>query len=180
MPRTNTLCRTVYPLWTRRAALQSLGLGFGWLAFSDLVQKSCAETASTTHFAPKAKNVIFLCMRGGPSHVDTLDYKPQLISDSGKPGRRRGSELLGSPWSFRQHGQSGLWLSDLLPEVAGHADKLCVINSMQTEVPAHPQAFLQLHTGTPRLVRPSMGAWTLYGLGNANENLPGFVTITPP
>lgn len=87
---------------------------------------------------------------------------------------------MGSPWEFRQHGQSGLWMSDLLPNLARQADKLCILNAMQTEVPAHPQAVLTLHTGTSRFVRPSLGAWTLYGLGSENENLPGFVTITPP
>ena len=139
-----------------------------------------ADTAPAAHFAPTAKRVIFLCMRGGPSHVDTLDYKPKLIADSGKPGRRQGSQLLGSPWKFQKRGESGLWLSDLLPNLAKQADRLCVLNAMHTDVPAHPQAFVQLHTGTSRFVRPSLGAWTMYGLGSTNENLPGFVTITPP
>lgn len=139
-----------------------------------------ANTAAAPHFAPTAKRVIFLCMRGGPSHVDTLDYKPKLIADSGKPGRRQGSQLLGSPWKFQKRGESGLWLSDLLPNLSKQADRLCVLNAMHTDVPAHPQAFVQLHTGTSRFVRPSLGAWTMYGLGSTNENLPGFVTITPP
>jgi hypothetical protein len=161
--------------------LQSLSCGFGWLAFSDLARRSmAADAAPSTHFAPTAKRVIFLCMRGGPSHVDTLDYKPKLIADSGKPGRRQGSQLLGSPWKFQKRGEGGLWLSDLLPNLAKQADRLCVLNAMHTDVPAHPQAFVQLHTGTSRFVRPSLGAWTMYGLGSTNENLPGFVTITPP
>jgi len=161
--------------------LQSLSCGFGWLAFSGLASRSmAADTVPATHFPATAKRVIFLCMRGGPSHVDTLDYKPKLIADSGKPGRRQGSQLLGSPWKFKQHGESGLWLSDLLPNLANQADRLCVLNAMHTDVPAHPQAFVQLHTGTSRFVRPSLGAWTMYGLGSTNENLPGFVTITPP
>lgn len=175
------LCDNVRPLLTRRAALQSLSCGFGWLAFGDLARRVQAnESAESPHFPARAKRVIFLCMRGGPSHVDTLDYKPQLSKDSGGPGKRRGSELLGSPWKFRQHGESGLWVSDLLPHLGKQADKLCVINSMQTDVPAHPQAVLRMHTGTSRFVRPSLGAWTLYGLGSVNENLPGFITITPP
>ena len=179
--RSGQLCNNVRPLLSRRAALKSLSCGFGWLAFGDLARRTlAADSRPQLHHAARAKHVIFLCMRGGPSHVDTLDYKPQLIKDSGKPGKRRGSELLGSPWKFRQHGESGLWLSDLLPNLGKQADKLCVINAMNTEVPAHPQAFLQLHTGTARFVRPSLGAWTLYGLGSENENLPGFVTITPP
>ncbi len=119
-------------------------------------------------------------MRGGPSHLDTFDYKPKLIADSGQPGPRPGTKLLGSKWKFRQHGQSGLWISELWPELARHADKLCVVPSMQTDLPAHPQAFIKFHTGTSQFIRPSLGAWTLYGLGTENQNLPGFVSITPP
>jgi hypothetical protein len=85
-----------------------------------------------------------------------------------------------SPWKFNQHGKSGLWISELLPNLAKHADDLCIINSMSTDLPAHPQAFTQLHTGTTQFVRPSLGAWALYGLGTSNENLPGFITINPP
>jgi Protein of unknown function (DUF1501) len=124
--------------------------------------------------------VIFLCMRGGPSHVDTFDYKPKLMAASGAPGIRPGTKLLGSKWKFAQRGRSGLWISDLFPNVANHADQLCLLRSMQTDLPAHPQAFLELHTGSFQFVRPSLGAWTLYGLGTENENLPGFVTLTPP
>ena len=120
-------------------------------------------------------------MRGGPSHVDTFDYKPKLTADTGEPAARvPGTKLLGSQWKFAQHGQSGLWISELFPNVANHADELCLLRSMQTDLPAHPQAFLQMHTGSFQFVRPSLGAWTLYGLGTENENLPGFVTLTPP
>src|SRR5207247_1962264 len=130
------------------------------------------------------KHVIFLCMSGGPSHVDTFDYKPKLQADTGKATTNRGrggsATLLGSPWKFAQHGQSGLWISELFPEVAKHADDLCIIRSMKTDLPAHPQAYLQMHTGSFQFVRPSLGAWTLYGLGTENENLPGFVSLTPP
>jgi hypothetical protein len=118
-------------------------------------------------------------MRGGPSHVDTFDYKPKLQADAGKQGRRPGTTLLPSKWEFKQHGQSGLWLSSLFPNVASHADKLCLVRSMQTNLPAHPQAFLNLHTGSSQFIRPSLGSWSLYGLGTENENLPGFLTITP-
>jgi hypothetical protein len=119
-------------------------------------------------------------MRGGPSHVDTFDYKPQLTADTGKAGKRPGTSLLGSKWKFAQHGKSGLWISELFPNVAKHADELCLLRSMQTDVPAHPQAFMKMHTGSFQFVRPSLGAWALYGLGTENENLPGFVTLTPP
>ncbi|MCA9191891.1 MAG: DUF1501 domain-containing protein [Planctomycetales bacterium] len=180
MNLTNNSCNSVQPLVNRRSVLQGMSCGFGWLAFGDLASRLQATESRASHFPAKAKHVILLCMRGGPSHVDTLDYKPQLTKDDGKPGRRPGSQLLGSPWKFSQHGESGLWLSELLPNIAKHADRLCVLNAMQTDVPAHPQAFLRLHTGTSRFVRPSLGAWTLYGLGSENENLPGFVTLTPP
>lgn len=182
------LCDRRLPLFSRRDALRHSACGFGWLALCDLATRTRAaerdaapqQPPSRTHFPAKAKRVIFLCMRGGPSHVDTFDHKPELIKSDGEPGRRNGTQLLASPWEFRQHGESGLWISDLFPNLAEHADKLCLIRSMQTDVPAHPQAFRQLHTGTSRFIRPSLGAWTLYGLGSDNEELPGFVTITPP
>ncbi|MGA2441371.1 MAG: DUF1501 domain-containing protein [Tepidisphaeraceae bacterium] len=181
-------CSCVTRLFTRRGFLRSVSCGFGWLAFSSLLQRAMAVpsgltnplAAKTPPLPAKAKRVIFLTMRGGPSHVDTFDYKPQLSADTGKPGKRLGTKLLGSKWQFTQNGQSGLWISELFPNVAKHADQLCLVRSMQTALPAHPQAFLNLHTGNTRLVRPSLGAWTTYGLGTVNEDLPGFVTITPP
>jgi hypothetical protein len=127
----------------------------------------------------KAKHVIFLCMRGGPSHVDTLDYKPELDKADGQPGPRPGSKWMKSPWHFSQHGESGQWISELFPELAQVADDLLIVNSMQTDVPAHPQATIRLHTGTSQFVRPSVGSWVLYGLGSENENLPGFLSIAP-
>ena len=123
--------------------------------------------------------MIFLCMQGGPSHVDTFDYKPQLTKDHGKRGKYGGS-LLKSPWEFRQRGESGLWISDLFPQVAQHADDLCLIRSMQCDQPVHPGAMTQMHTGTAQFIRPSLGAWTLYGLGTENDSLPGFVSLSPP
>jgi hypothetical protein len=96
------------------------------------------------------------------------------------PRARTFARLLASPWKFAQHGQGGLWVSELFPEVARHADELCLLRGMQTDVPAHAQASIQLHTGIFQFKRPSMGAWTLYGLGTDNQNLPGFVTISPP
>jgi hypothetical protein len=160
-----------------------MACGFGWLAFSGIATTAAAAGSLAPKAAPlpaRAKRVIFLCMRGGPSHVDTFDYKPKLAADTGKPGKRPGTSLLGSRWTFKQRGKSGLWISDLFPELSKRADDLCVIRSMQTDLPAHPQAFMKLHTGNSQFVRPSLGAWTLYGLGTSNENLPGFVSITPP
>ncbi|MEX0818896.1 MAG: DUF1501 domain-containing protein [Pirellulaceae bacterium] len=180
--------------FSRRQALKSAASGFGYLAFASLAQKAAAgdvgaATAGTlapqpTHFPARAKRVIFLCMNGGPSHVDLFDYKPALNSQSGKTtsiGRDRGgAKLLGSPFKFAQHGESGLWMSEVCPQLAKHADKLCVLRSMHTDLPNHSQAFTQMHTGSFQFVRPSVGAWTLYGLGSENENLPGFITLNPP
>jgi hypothetical protein len=135
------------------------------------------------HIPARAKRVVFLCMDGGPSHVDTFDYKPQLTRDNGKEigfGRVPTAPLLASPWEFKQYGASGLWISDLFPELARHADDLCVVNSMQTDLPNHTQAFLEMHTGSFQFPRPSLGAWALYGLGTENENVPGFITLSPP
>ena len=178
------------PLLSRRSHLKSLSSGFGYLAFASLAHRLSAASASpsplspkSTHFPGQAKRVIFLCMRGGPSHLDTFDYKPRLNADHGQSspvGRNRGGKLLGSPYEFRQHGESGLYISGLYEKVAAHADDLCILNGMQTDLPNHPQAFTQMHTGSFQFVRPSLGAWALYGLGTENENLPGFITINPP
>ena len=173
------------PLFSRRDMLSSVSCGFGYLAFSALAARAAVAndkplSPKQPHFTPRAKRVIFLCMSGGPSHVDTFDYKPRLITDDGKPGSRPGSVWLAPKAEFKQRGKSGLWISDFFPNVAQHADDLALIRSMQTEVPAHPQAFLRMHTGSSQFVRPSLGAWATYGLGTENENLPGFITIAPP
>lgn len=179
---------------SRRTMLQKTGSGFGYLAFAAMAHEQATRAsnekanplaAKKTHFTPRAKRVIFLCMEGAPSHVDTFDYKPKLTADDGKPvprerGGFRGAKLLGSPFQFSQHGKSGLWISDLFPEVARHADKLCLLNGMHTDLPNHAQAYLQMHCGLFQFPRPSLGAWALYGLGSINENLPGFITISPP
>ena len=183
-----TCCDLTPQALTRRDLLKTVSAGFGWLAFKGLAAHAAvAENKSplapkAPHFAPRAKRIIFLCMQGGPAHQDTFDYKPKLAADSGKAGVARGggSKLLGSPFTFAQHGQSGLWISELFPNVAKHADEMCLLRGMNTDIPNHPQAFVQLHTGSAQFVRPSMGAWMLYGLGTENENLPGFVTISPP
>jgi hypothetical protein len=185
----------------RRALLKGAACGFGYLAFAGLCAAASSPTArrgplapQTPHHRPRAKRVIFLFMHGGPSQIDTFDYKPRLNRESSQPcpfplANPFGDEpsknkkvplLLGSPWSFRQRGQSGLWVSELLPETATCADELCVIRSLHTEGQAHGEATLRLHTGASNLVRPSVGSWVTYGLGSENENLPGFVTISPP
>ncbi len=190
---TDTSIHYSTPWLSRRTALKSLACGFGYLAFASLAQEATARDATATpnplarkatHFPAKAKRVIFLCMNGGPSHVDLFDYKPLLGAHDG--GHAPTSILAGnkglmaSPFKFSQHGQSGQWLSELSPHVAKHADELCFIHSMHTDLPNHSQAFLQMHTGSFQFTRPSLGAWSLYGLGSDNQNLPGFITLNPP
>ena len=171
---------------SRRQLLKTVSSGFGYLAFSSLATIAAADEKKSAnplapkqpHFEPKAKRVIFLCMRGGPSHVDTFDYKPQLAKDDGKTGKYRGS-LLKSPWEFKQHGENGLWISEMLPEIGSMSDELCLLRSMHTDQPVHPRAVTQMHTGNAQFVRPSLGAWTLYGLGTENESMPGFISVNP-
>jgi hypothetical protein len=177
---------------SRRQLLQTTATGFGSLALAALLgEESCAAenplAPRAPHFAAKARRVIFLFMHGGPSHVDTFDYKPLLARDDGKPlpfAKPRivsspTDNLLASPWKFSQHGQSGLWVSELFPNVAKCADDLCVINSMHGSNSRHGGALLELHTGSDTFIRPSMGSWVTYGLGTENQDLPGFVTICP-
>lgn len=177
---------------TRRAMLGSTALGFGQLAlWSMLPRVGAAEEASAggslSHFVPRAKRVIFLFMKGGPSHVDTFDYKPQLQKDDGKElpfAKPRvqfapTGKLLKSPWNFKAHGESGMLVSELFPNVAQHVDRLCFLHSVHGTNPAHGGALLKLHTGSDAFVRPSMGAWVSYGLGSENQNLPNFVTVAP-
>ena len=183
---------------SRRHALQTTGCGFGYLAFSALAAQN-AQAATTnpllpreSHFPATAKRVIFLCMRGGPSHVDTFDYKPRLADFDGQtPGEaldggagglngQKGRKLKQSPWKFHPRGDSGLPISDLYPHLSRYADDLCLLNGSHTDIPNHPQALVQLHTGNFQFVRPSIGAWVLYGLGTESQDLPGFITIKPP
>ncbi len=175
----------VMPL-TRRRMLQTLSSGFGFLAFSSLATLAAADEAKssanplaprTGHFPAKAKRVIFLCMRGGPSHVDTFDYKPELAKLDGKSGKYRGT-MMKSPWEFKKQ-KSGLWISELLPKIGGMSEHLCLLRGMHTDQPVHTSSMTQLHTGNAQFVRPSLGAWTLYGLGTENDSLPGFVSLSP-
>ncbi len=180
--------------YSRRSVLQSIASGFGYLAFAGLAQQATADQAGAersaggegalaprpTHFSPRAKRVIFLCMNGGPSHIDLFDPKPELKQLAAAKSGPAGPTFMPSPFQFSQHGESGQWISELLPELSRHADDLCIINSMQTDLPNHSQAFIQMHTGSFQFTRPSLGAWCLYGLGTENSNLPGFITINPP
>ena len=178
-----------FPL-SRRQVLRSAGAGFGHLALAGMLgQAARASDAGAAHplapkpphFKPKATRIIFLFMQGAISQMDTFEYKPTLQRNGGKPGPG-GGILTASKFGFRQHGESGTWFSDLMPHMAVHADKLCWLRGLYTDTPAHPQAVVQLHTGSANaaLTRPSMGAWLLYGLGTENQDLPGYVTINPP
>ncbi|WP_395740174.1 DUF1501 domain-containing protein [Prosthecobacter sp.] len=174
---------------TRRTALKSAACGFGSLAFSSIA--TAASLPRGLHHTPRAKRVIFLFMHGGPSQVDTFDYKPMLQQMDGKklpfapaknldPSAASQAKMLGSPWKFQQHGEAGLWGSELFPEVSKRLDDLCVIRSMQSKGQSHGQAVCMVHTGSDNFVRPSMGAWISYGLGTENADLPAFVSISPP
>ena len=187
------------PAASRREFLQQTALGFGSLALTSLLARS-AKAASPLASRPpllpaRAKRVILLFMEGGPSHVDLIDYKPELFRRHGErlspelmPQRWREGKgenpddfgpIMATPVKFARHGQSGMWLSDAIPEIARHADDLCLINGMVCDSPEHGTAVQQFHTGM-LVPRPSMGAWIVYGLGTENQALPGFVVVSPP
>jgi hypothetical protein len=153
---------------SRRQMLRSASCGFGYLAMSSLANAaSLGLEARPARIRAKAQRVIFLNMSGGPAQMDTFDFKPQI-------GQKPHS---GSVAEFKRRGQSGLWVSELLPNIARHADKLCVINSMTADTGIHAQSMLQLHTGDRLRPCPSMGAWIAYGLGTENQDLPGFISF---
>ncbi len=178
-----------FQLSTRRQLLKTSAVGFGSLAFNAMLESESLanQSATLSHFPARAKRVVFLFMKGGPSHVDTFDPKPLLDRDHGKPMPfdlprvtfAKQGNLLKSPWKFRRYGESGLPVSDLFPNVAKHIDDLCILRSVHGTNPAHGGALLKLHTGTDQFVRPSMGSWVVYGLGTENQNLPAFVTVCP-
>lgn len=194
-------CNLFERAFSRRDLLRTSGCGFGQLALAGIAGSAALSESArgsdsadlqfglgVTHFPPRAKRIIFLFMWGGPSHVDLFDPKPRLNRESGQDldgsavgvERPKLGKLIGSPFKFQPHGDSGVVISELFPHLAHHADKLCVVRSLHTEGSAHGEALLRLHTGAANLVRPSIGAWVSYGLGRANENLPAFVTISPP
>ncbi|OWK40192.1 DUF1501 domain-containing protein [Fimbriiglobus ruber] len=173
------------PVSSRRQWLRTTACGFGSLALADILAGERAHASDTLpkpHHTPKAKRMIFVFLQGSPSQVDTFDYKPRLQKDNGNlvsPGSGNPHKYLGSPWKFSQYGQAGHWISELYPHVAKHADKLCFLKSLTTDIPNHPQAVLQMHTGAFRFARPSFGSWLLYGLGTENKELPGFLVLNP-
>ena len=181
------------PRISRRKMLRNAAVGFGNLALTAMLAEESATAANDPlvprhpHFTPRAKRIIFLFMKGGPSHVDTFDYKPRLQKDHGKPlpfpkprvEFASTKNLLKSPWKFEKYGQSGIEVSELFPHVAQCVDDICFVNSLHGTNAAHGGALLKLHTGSDNFVRPSMGSWITYGLGTENRNLPGFITICP-
>ena len=188
----------------RRLWLEKIACGFGSMALAGLLPASMTVSAGETvahqmmsagpkppMFPARAKRVIFLFMQGGPSQVDTMEYKPLLEKRHGEKDHFRnsrkiantgmsGEETIMKPlWPFRQYGECGRWISDIFPHLAKRVDDLCFLHGMQTEGVAHGPSTLFLHTGANNLIRPSMGSWITYGLGSENCNVPGFVTICP-
>ena len=174
--------------------LKTCATGFGAVALSAMSQAQAENAPSspwspkTPHFEPKAKHVIFLYMDGGPSHVDTFDYKPALEKYHGQDPRKvigklaptqfdNVGKVLKNQWEFKQHGEAGHWVSSLFPHLSEVADDLAIIKSMTSQFSEHTSANYFLHTGNGFQGRPSMGAWFGYGLGTENQNLPGFVVI---
>jgi Protein of unknown function (DUF1501) len=187
-------CNHTFKPVTRRDALTRLGGGFGFVALSQMLNLSLAEAADTgtsgvikqLHFKPRAKRVILLFMNGGVSHVDTFDPKPMLEKYDGQPTpggpiltQRKTGNLMKSPFKFQKHGKSGIELSDLWPNLGTVADDICVVRSMYADIPNHEPSLTMWNTGANFLGRPSMGSWITYGLGTTNDNLPGFVVLTP-
>src|SRR3954447_1658175 len=185
---------------SRRAFLAQAGGGFGALPPASLLKKHRAAAATTStsadgpkppHFAPRVKRVIWLFMHGGPSHVDLFDPKPDLIKLAGQPlpesfgmvmTRRKVAEnpLLPPIKPLRPRGESGLEVSDFLPNIAQHADELCVIRSLNGDSVNHPQSVYQMNTGSILMGHPSVGSWVAYGLGSENRDLPAFVVLPDP
>jgi hypothetical protein len=169
---------------SRRQILRSTGLGFGSLALAGLLGRSAS--AATPHFPPRAKRVIHVFLNGGMSQVDTFDPKPELQARGGQmlpfdnlQTERKTGVALPSPFTFQRHGEAGIPISEIFPCLARHADELAVIRSMHVELPNHEMSLMLMNTGHMRQVRPSFGSWLTWGLGQENDNLPGFVALVP-
>jgi len=186
--------RNPLPPLNRREMLNRIGAGFGTLGLAGLLAPEAEATQAASplapkapHFAPKAKHVIQLFMPGGPSHVDTFDHKPQIAKYQGqrpeivnrKTLRNTKNGLFPSPFGFKQYGKCGKWVSDIFPHTAQHVDDICFIHSMHTDIPEHAGAMLMMNLGHLQPSRPSMGAWLTYGLGTENQDLPGFIAMSP-
>jgi len=174
--------------FTRREMLGRMAAGFGILGLASLLKPAsllAGATTSAPQFAPKAKRLVFLFLNGGPSHLDTFDPKPALLKHAGQQPSgelyktSKGAGFMPSPFAFAPAGRSGIEVSETLPHLARVIDDCCVIRSMHTDVPNHEPALLQMHTGNLQPIRPSLGSWLLYGLGTANQNLPGYIVLRP-
>ncbi|MDQ6704346.1 MAG: DUF1501 domain-containing protein [Acidobacteriota bacterium] len=176
---------------TRRELLATMGTGFGMAGLANVLQASMPVNANplapkAPHFAPKAKNVIFLFLNGGPSQVDTFDPKPMLDKYDGTPmpdgnlkTERKTGNLLKSPFTFKKYGQSGIEVSEIFPKLGECIDDVCVIRSMYTDRPNHEPSLFLMNSGDKMPGRPSMGSWITYGLGSENQNLPGYMVMCP-
>ena len=171
---------------SRRDFLRSSGMGFGSLALAGLLGRESAGTALATHHAPRAKRVIHVFLNGGMSQVDTFDPKPELQARGGQmlpfdnlQTERKTGVALPSPFQFQRHGQSGIPIAEIFPNLARHADRLAVIRSMHVELPNHEMSLMLMNTGHMRQVRPSFGSWLTWGMGQENDNLPGFIALVP-
>ncbi|MBM80097.1 MAG: sulfatase [Planctomycetaceae bacterium] len=169
---------------SRRELLKRSGTGFGMLGLSALLAEESKAAVSSDPMAPKsphfparAKNVIFLFMNGGPSHVDTFDPKPELKKQEGKPGK--GGKYMASPYKFKKYGESGIDVSEIYPHLSKQVDELCVLRGMHTTTPNHEPGLLMMNSGAQQPIRPCLGSWLNYGLGTENQNLPGFVVLCP-
>jgi hypothetical protein len=178
--------------------LWQTGAGFGGLALTGMLssdgffgnaQAYDGKNLPEPHFAPKAKNVIFLFMYGGPSHIDTFDYKPTMkgrdnqmvtVKTFGRGGHKNQGRIVEPRWEFKQYGQCGKWVSSLFPNLANHVDDIAFIHSMTADSPIHGSAMLMMNSGRVQSGHPCLGSWVNYGLGSVNENLPGFVVMLDP
>lgn len=175
--------------FSRRQWLERAGAGFGLLGLTGALEAAGllapqAKASSGLGSVPRARRVIFLFMNGAPSHVDTFDPKPALEKYAGESpnfqrSEKRSGGYMASPFRFRQHGNSGVVMSELFPYLSKCADDLCVIRSMHTDVNNHEPGLLLMHCGNQQPIRPSMGSWISYGLGTENKNLPAFVVLCP-
>jgi hypothetical protein len=188
------MAATMNRLYSRRQWLTRCGLSVGALALTDLFAPIARAEQDSLHplapkrppLAPKARRVIHIFANGGPSQVDTFDPKPALEKYAGQPLPQgnpatefKTGGVLPSPFKFARRGESGLEISELFPELARHADDLCIVRSMTTDLPNHEASLLLMNTGDPRFSRPSVGSWVTYGLGSENQNLPGFMVLCP-